>query len=148
MKALFLAGRVAFGGFFIYNGIHHYLKWRGMAQYAGARKVPLPEAAVLASGALLLLGGTLVALGVKPKLGAAAIMVFLGSVSPAMHNFWAQEDPNQHTQEMIHFSKNMALLGAALALLGVEEPWPLSIPVQHHSGAARIWDAARKRLAA
>ena len=30
--------------------------------------------------------------------------------------------------EMINFTKNMALLGATLALLGVEEPWPLSVP--------------------
>jgi hypothetical protein len=28
---------------------------------------------------------------------------------------------------MIHFSKNMALLGAALALMSVEEPWPASL---------------------
>ncbi len=30
---------------------------------------------------------------------------------------------------MINFSKNMALLGGALALMGVEEPWPASVPV-------------------
>ncbi len=30
---------------------------------------------------------------------------------------------------MINFTKNMAMLGAALALMGVEEPWPASVPV-------------------
>jgi hypothetical protein len=30
---------------------------------------------------------------------------------------------------MIHFSKNMALLGAAIALMGVDEPWPASVPL-------------------
>jgi uncharacterized membrane protein len=55
MKALFLAGRVAFGGFFVYNGINHFLQWRSMAQYAAAKKVPQPKGAVLVSGALLVL---------------------------------------------------------------------------------------------
>ncbi len=39
MKALFLAGRIAFGGFFVYNGVHHFLKWRSMAQYARVMEI-------------------------------------------------------------------------------------------------------------
>jgi putative oxidoreductase len=148
MKALFLAGRIAFGGFFIYNGLNHFLKWKSMSQYAGAKKVPQPEAAVICSGALLTLGGVLVALGVKPKLGAAAIVTFLASVSPVMHNFWSQEDPDRKMQEMINFSKNMALLGGALALGGVEEPWPLSVPTERPNRVVRMVKKARQRLAA
>lgn len=44
-----------------------------------------------------------------------------------MHDFWTQEDPNRKMQEMIHFSKNIALLGSALTLMGIEEPWPVSL---------------------
>ena len=29
--------------------------------------------------------------------------------------------------EMVHFMKNMALLGSALMFLAIETPWPLSI---------------------
>ena len=148
MKALFLAGRIAFGGFFIYNGLNHLMKWKGMAQYAGAKKVPQPEAAVIGSGILLLLGGTLLALGVKPKLGAAAIIAFLASVSPVMHDFWSVEDPERKMQEMINFSKNMALLGSALALGGVEEPWPLSVSGQRQNRVTRLVKVARQRFAA
>ena len=60
---------------------------------------------------------------------AAAIVGFLASVSPMMHDFWSEQDPNQRMNQMIHFSKNMAILGAALALMGVEEPWPASVRV-------------------
>jgi putative oxidoreductase len=147
MKALFLAGRIAFGGFFVYSGINHFMKWRSMAQYSAAKNVPQPEAAVIGSGILLVFGGTLIMLGIKPKLGGAAIVAFLASVSPMMHDFWTQEDPNLKMQDMIHFSKNMALLGGALALIGVEEPWPLSIPVNRPTGLAPVVDIARKRLA-
>jgi uncharacterized membrane protein YphA (DoxX/SURF4 family) len=127
MKGLFLAGRAILGGFFLYNGINHFKEKKGMAQYAGAKKVPNPEVAVLASGALLAAGGASLILGMKPKFGALSLIGFLAIVSPMMHDFWNSEDPQAKQQQLIHFSKNMALLGAALSLAGVEEPWPLSI---------------------
>jgi hypothetical protein len=46
-----------------------------------------------------------------------------------MHDFWSVQDPNQRMNEMVHFSKNLALLGSALALMGIDEPWPASVPV-------------------
>jgi putative oxidoreductase len=148
MKAMFLAGRLVFGGFFIYNGVNHFLKWKTLAKYAGSKHVPDPERAVIVSGALLLLGGSLISLGVKPKLGAAAIMMFLGAVSPTMHDFWAQHDPGRQMQETVNFTKNMALLGSALALMALREPWPLSIPVGRPHGMARFLQMARQAMAA
>jgi uncharacterized membrane protein YphA (DoxX/SURF4 family) len=129
MKAAFLIGRLIFGGFFLYNGINHLKERKSMGQYAGAKNVPLPEASVAATGVMLIAGATSILLGVKPKLGAAAIAGFLVGVSPVMHNFWNEEDPNKRMNEMINFSKNVALLGSALALMGVEEPWPASVPI-------------------
>src|SRR5579883_1082539 len=115
MKIPFLLGRAIFGGFFLYNGINHFKQLRSMSQYAAAKGVPEPEVAVSAAGALLLLGGASIVLGVQPKLGIAAILTFLGGVSPVMHDFW-NAGPETQQQEMIHFAKNMALLGAAVAL--------------------------------
>ncbi|HEY1939197.1 MAG TPA: DoxX family protein [Candidatus Angelobacter sp.] len=129
MKAAFLIGRLIFGGFFLYNGINHLKERKSMGQYAGAKNVPLPEATVAATGVMLIAGGTSILLGIKPKLGAAAIAGFLAGVSPVMHNFWNEEDPNKRMNEMINFSKNLALLGSAMALMGVEEPWPASVPI-------------------
>jgi uncharacterized membrane protein YphA (DoxX/SURF4 family) len=129
MKVPFLLGRLIFGGFFLYNGINHLKERKSLAQYAQSKNVPQAEAAVVASGIALLIGGTSILLGVKPKLGAAAIAGFLLGVSPVMHNFWSVEDPAQRMNDMINFSKNLALLGGALALMGVEEPWPASVPI-------------------
>jgi putative oxidoreductase len=128
-KLPFLLGRVALGGFFLYSGINHFRNRRMMAQYAGSKKVPLPEAAVLASGALAAASGAAVLLGIKPRLGAAGIAAFLAAVSPVMHDFWREKDPQQRSGDLINFSKNLALLGAALTLIGLEEPWPASVPV-------------------
>ncbi|HZU45272.1 MAG TPA: DoxX family protein, partial [Terriglobales bacterium] len=129
MKAAFLIGRIIFGGFFLYNGINHIRQRKSMAQYASAKNVPQAEIAVVSTGVAMLIGGASILLGIKPKLGTLAIIGFLGGVSPIMHDFWRQEDPNQRMNEMINFTKNMAMLGAALALMGVEEPWPASVPV-------------------
>jgi len=128
MKVPFLLGRLMFGGFFLYNGINHLKERKTLGQYAQSKNVPKPEAAVVASGVALLFGGTSILLGIKPKLGAAAIAGFLLGVSPVMHNFWNTEDPAQRMNDMINFSKNLALLGGALALMGVDEPWPASVP--------------------
>ena len=131
------AGPLLFGGFFLYNGINHFLQYKTLAQYAGAKQVPLPKVAVLGSGALLTAGGASLLLGVRPKWGAAAVATFLAGVSPVMHDFWNDETPEARQINQINFMKNAALLGGALALAAVEEPWPLSIPIgrskaQHH----------------
>ena len=130
MKAAFLMGRLVFGGFFLYNGINHFKQRDELSRYAGAKNVPSPDLAVTASGVAIAIGGASIMLGVKPKIGTLAVIGFLAGVSPVMHNFWQHEDPQQRMNEMINFSKNMALLGAALALAGVEEPWPASVPVR------------------
>jgi putative oxidoreductase len=118
MRAAFYLGRMIFGGFFIYNGINHFQNRASMTQYAESKNIPQADAAVLGSGGLLLFGGTSLALGVKPRLGAAAIVCFLAGVSPTMHDYWRLEDPTQRMNEQVNFSKNMAMLGAALALMG------------------------------
>ena len=86
-------------------------------------------------------------MGVKPKLGGAAIIGFLAGVSPIMHDFWNHEDPNQRQADMIHFTKNMALLGGALVLAGVEEPWPISLAEKRKRGLRKVL-AFSKRLVA
>lgn len=148
MKIPFLIGRVLFGGFFLYNGINHFRQRAALAQYAAAKRVPAPDAAVALSGALLILGGAAILAGVKPKVGAAAIIGFLAGVSPTMHDFWRAEDPNQKMNDMINFSKNLALAGGALALMSVTEPWPASMPVGQRGKLEGVRKELRRRLAA
>jgi hypothetical protein len=38
-----------------------------------------------------------------------------------MHDFWTIDDEEQQEQEMFHFLKNLALLGGALAFLGIAQ---------------------------
>jgi uncharacterized membrane protein YphA (DoxX/SURF4 family) len=127
MKMLFLIGRILFGGYFLYSGIHHFSQLSMLSGYAASKNVPAPKLAVAGSGLLVFLGGLSILLGTWPHIGAVLIAVFLVGVSPAMHNFWTITEPNQRMAETINFSKNVALLGAALMLMIISEPWVLSL---------------------
>jgi len=137
MKAAFLIGRAMLGGFFVYNGINHFRQTDALAQYAASKKLPAPKVGVIASGAAMLVGGASLITGIKPKWGAAAIIGFLATASPTMHDFWNAQDPQQRQNDMINFAKNMALAGATLALAGVDEPWEASVPVLQPSRMER-----------
>jgi uncharacterized membrane protein YphA (DoxX/SURF4 family) len=127
MRALFVLGRTIFGGYFAYNGINHLIHEGMMSQYAVQKGVAVPDVAVPASGVLLIAGGLSVMAGVRPRQGLAAIIAFLIPVSLQMHRFWELEDRQQRLNEMTNFTKNMALVGAALAMMQIKEPWPASI---------------------
>jgi len=121
-----LAGRALFGGFFLYSGLKHFRNADRMGQYAATKGVAAPKAAVIGSGALAAFGGLSLLLGVKPRVGAGMIGAFLLGVTPSMHGFWTQEDPQAKMNERTHFLKNLALIGGAALAAAVPEPWPVS----------------------
>jgi putative oxidoreductase len=127
MADLFLLGRLLFGGFFLFNGLHHFWATPMLAQFAGQKGVPMPEAAVMLSGALLIVGGLCVLLGILPRLGLACIGLFLVGVTPVMHNFWAAPDAQTQQMDLGNFLKNVALLGSALMMTAIPTPWPFSV---------------------
>ncbi len=121
-----LLGRAIFGGYFLYNGINHFLQTDELSGYAESKGVPAANLAVQASGAMMVLGGLSLLTGYKPKLGSAAITAFLAGVTPSIHRFWSEENPQQRQAEMINFMKNVALIGGAMLAAGRPEPWPVS----------------------
>ena len=129
-------GRALFGGYFLYNGIQHFRNRAMYESYARSKGVPLPSAAVLGSGALILLGGLSLLSGARPQLGASLIGLFLTGVSPKMHDFWSVADEQQRMQEFINFTKNVALVGGACLAAAVPQPWPWSVPAGRQAALA------------
>ncbi len=127
MEILFLVGRILFGGYFIMNGLNHFRKRKMMADYALSKGVRPAGFWVSLSGLLILLGGLGVLLGVYIELSILFLVVFLVVVSFKMHNFWTMTDPMVRMSEMVNFTKNMALVGAAFMFLGIPTPWPYSL---------------------
>jgi hypothetical protein len=61
-----------------------------------------------------------------------------------MHDFWNQQDSGRRNSNMIMFMKNIALAGGALALMGVDEPWGASVPVDKCTVGAKARKIARR----
>lgn len=126
-ESVLLIGRLLFGGYFVYNGLNHLRNLKMMAGYTASKGVPSPALLVVLSGLLILLGGLSVILGLYPTWGLAAIAIFLVVVTPVMHRYWELTEPMQRVGEFVNFTKNLALLGAALALMAVSQPWPWAL---------------------
>lgn len=127
MNAFLLFGRIILGGFFIYSGVHHFIGFGMMTQYAKMKGVPFPAIAQGLTGLMLLFGGLSIVVGIYPFVGIVLLVLFLVPVTFMMHNFWNIEDPQLRMADKINFTKNLALVGAILMLLAIPSPWPFSL---------------------
>jgi len=126
---LLVVGRLLFGGVLAYTGISHFTQTDEMAGYADYKGLPAPRASVLASGALLVLGGAGVIVGIFPVLAAIALAVFLLVSAVIMHDFWAVGD-DQREDELNSFLKNVSLAGGSLVVAAVASGgWMISLGV-------------------
>lgn len=108
-------GRVGFALLFVLSGLNHFSQT--MVDYAAASGVPLASVLVPLSGVLAIVGGLSVALGYQARWGALLLIVFLIPVTLTMHSFWTFTEPALRQMQMIHFMKNLSLLGTTFLLL-------------------------------
>ncbi|MFC7071990.1 DoxX family protein [Halovenus rubra] len=124
-----LVGRVLFGGVLAFMGFNHFMQREEMASYAAFKGLPAPTLSVLASGIVLIAGGTALIIGVLPVIGALGLAVFLLVTGTTMHNFWAVSEDDQQ-DEMTAFLKNVALAGGALAFAAIgTTPWQYGLDI-------------------
>ncbi len=85
---------------------------------AAVRKaVPLPEndeLVVRGNAAVQVAAGTMLALGLAPRLSALALAGSLIPTTVAGHAFWTIEDPAARKMQRIQFHKNLAMIGGLL----------------------------------
>jgi len=127
MDYVFVLGRILFGGFFLMGGVNHFLNLNMMAGFTASKGMPAAKPGVVLSGLLIIIGGLLVIAGWHVRLGLACIVLFLVPVTFTMHNYWVETDMMQKINQRVNFQKNLALLGAALMMLMIPRPWPLSL---------------------
>jgi uncharacterized membrane protein YphA (DoxX/SURF4 family) len=116
MHTLAIIGQVLFGFYWLNAGINHFRKLPALTGYAASKGTPAPKLAVVGSGLLLLIGGVGILLGYQLWWAILFLVVFLLGVTPTMHKFWADTDPQAKMNNHIQFMKNLALLGALLML--------------------------------
>ena len=111
------------------GGAMHFMKLHDMTEYARMKGAPMPKISTIVTGMLIMLAGLGVVFGVYQSVSLLAIAAFLVVITPIMHAFWKVSDPNMKMMEMQMFLKNMALLGAALALYVFSSSWPLALNI-------------------
>lgn len=117
-------GRLLFAAIFLSTLPAHFAP--EAAGYAVQKGVPLASLAVPLSGVLAFAGGLSILIGYRARLGAWLLVLFLVPVTLVMHDFWAIEDPGAAALEWAMFSKNAALVGAALLIAYFGSgPWSL-----------------------
>lgn len=127
MKIVFLIARIVLGVYYLFSASGHFFQMGMMAGYTASKGVPLPEAAVIVTGILLLIGGITILTGYRPNIGIIALVIFFLPVTLIMHNFWVVDDQMMRMGEMVNFMKNIALLASAVMFLSIPQPWPLSL---------------------
>jgi putative oxidoreductase len=127
MDIVVLIGRILFGGFFSMSGLNHFRNLGMMSGYAQSKNVPFARLAVIGTGVMLVVGGASVLLGIVPIVGLTVLILFLLSALVTMHDFWNLKDPQQRAAEQVNFLKNVALIGASLALMYGASDWALAL---------------------
>ena len=129
MEIAFLIGRIIVGLYWLNGAVMHFAQARSMTGYAKMKGVPFAEIAVPGTGVLLLVGALSILTGIYPVVAVTVLALFLVPVTFMMHNFWAIEDPAMKMNDMVMFTKNIALLGYTLVLLAIPQPWPYSLGI-------------------
>jgi putative oxidoreductase len=73
-----------------------------------------PADLVRVNGAVQVVAGTTLGLGVFPRLSALALAGSLVPTTLAGHRFWEEIDPAARAQQRIHFLKNTSMMGGLL----------------------------------
>mgnify|MGYP006303887255 CR=1 FL=1 len=126
---LLLGARLLFGGVIAFMGLNHFLQLEQMTGYAEFKGLPAPKLSVVASGAVLVLGGLGIIVGVFPLVSALALAGFLIISALMMHDFWAVDEEEQQN-EMTAFLKNVVMSGGALAIAALTtQSWAFSLGI-------------------
>ncbi len=120
-----LVGRILIALIFILSGFSKIGGFAGTVGYIASKGLPLPQLAAIGAIIVELGGGILLVLGWKSRWAAAAMLLFTAAAAFIFHNFWTMP-PDQAQNQMIHFMKNISMMGGLLYVL-VHGSGPLSL---------------------
>src|SRR5689334_9301135 len=80
------------------------------------------EEAVRLNGSIQFMAGSMLAIGLLPRLSSLAIAATLVPTTIAGHRFWEAQDDQERAQQRIHFLKNLAIFGGLLIAAAATPP--------------------------
>lgn len=116
-----LLGQILLAGIFIKGGADAFAQPGGRVKMVAEANLPLvlsnPKTAVELNGAAMVVGGTMLALDIAPKLAAAGLIGSLLPTTIVGHAFWKVEDEAARKAQQTQFLKNLGLLGGLMLIL-------------------------------
>ena len=79
--------------------------------------IPAPQTMLVGAIVFLIAGSMSIILGYKARIGATLLLIFLVLATYYFHDFWNATDPKVKEDQMIHFMKNLGLMGAMLLII-------------------------------
>jgi putative oxidoreductase len=114
--AMLAIGRVLIALIFIASGLEKAMGISEVAAQIGSKNLPYPQVLAIASAALELGGGLLIVIGWQTRIFALALALFTLIAAYFFHDFWHYPPGMEHTNNMIHFMKNVSIAGGFLML--------------------------------
>ena len=117
MSLLRRLGQMSLAAIFISGGSQAFLTPGNRVKTVEKAGFPEPETMVILNGAVMVVGGTLLALNIAPKLTAAALIGSLVPTTLVGHPFWKEESEATRKAQHTQFMKNLSLIGGLLLVL-------------------------------
>ena len=111
-----LGGRVLLAAIFLISGFNKLNNFSGTAAFMSGAGLPASEMLLVLTIAIEIVGGLMIVLGLYTRKVALILFLFMIPVTAVFHNPWAPGDPAQAQQQLIHFLKNLAIMGGLLHL--------------------------------
>lgn len=112
-----LIHRTLLAAVFLWTSINVIQNAEHMTGPADALGLPEPETMVKLHGWINLIGGTMLVLNIRPKLAAWVMSGNLIATTVGGHQFWEADDEGEKIDQMIHFFKNLSMLGGLLGVI-------------------------------
>jgi putative oxidoreductase len=114
--AMLAVGRVVIAILFVMSGLEKVMDLSGTAAAIGGKGLPFPQVLAILTVVLELGGGLLIIVGWQTRLIALALAVFSAIAAYFFHDFWHYPPGAEHTDNFIHFMKNISIIGGFLML--------------------------------
>ncbi len=113
MRDMRFVARVLLTPIFLYGGWDVLRHPEGPDEVAKAAGTPDADVVVRANATAMVGAGTLLLLGIIPRLAATVLAALLIPTTLGAHQFWKKQDPERKRQ-LTHFLKNLSTIGGLL----------------------------------
>jgi putative oxidoreductase len=110
-------GRLFLAAIFIISGYNKLTHFSDTAGFMAGAGLPLAEVLLVLTLLIELVGGTLMVIGYQTRAAACITFLFMIPVTAVFHNPATAVDAAAAQQQMIHFLKNIAIMGGLLQLM-------------------------------